>query len=110
MDTKGSAASTEQKIKKEFAQIAKLTGDDVDVGVDVGSNESERALGNLFPASLFLSLSVCLCHRFFFFFVSGCCSMLSCSLRNSKLVVELHTQHTHIYTLQETFGIETYLL
>lgn len=78
------------KKKKEFAQIAKLTGDG-DVASGSG-NESERALANLFtPTPPFLTqrllFSISLCLGFF-------CVLLCGSLRNSKLVVELCKNHT----------------
>lgn len=78
--------------KKEFVQIAKLTGDNGDGGgggsdgsvASGSSNESERALGT-------------------------CLQLPRCSLRNSKLVVELHT-HKHTLSLAvESVGIETFI-
>lgn len=73
--SKREAEMNKKKEKKEFAQIAKLTGDsdgDVASGSD---NESERALANLFtsllplffPPRLLFSISLPLCLGF-------CCS------------------------------------
>lgn len=88
-----------KKKKKEFAQIAKLTGDsDGDVASGSG-NESERALANLFvPPPSFLSSTTPVLYlspslSWLLLLLCGCCG----SLRNSKLVVELCKNHTHTH-------------
>lgn len=89
-----------KKERKEFAQIAKLTGDsDGDGDVASGSgNESERALANLFvPLPSFLSSTTPVLYLSpslsWLLLLCGCCG----SLRNSKLVVELCKNHTHTH-------------
>lgn len=92
--SKREAEMNKKKEKKEFAQIAKLTGD-----VASGSgNESERALANLFvPPPSFLSSTTPVLYLSpslsWLLLLCGCCG----SLRNSKLVVELCKNHTHTH-------------
>lgn len=103
-EQKGSGDEQKKKEKKEFAQIAKLTGDsDGDVASGSG-NESERALANLFvPPPPFLSSTTPVLYlspslSWLLLLLCGCCG----SLRNSKLVVELCKNHTHTHAKRQT--------